>query len=141
MNDQAQNRAKRQHLNMSPEGSNVTFQAYRHLKHLLLMWAMGTGKNREGDPQHHLNISYKDVGNVSASREAVQVNSYQPSMSLNTIPKHNSFPSHLLLLEAAIQKRYMPFPSLQRTFQNIGEAISKNHVKNVIDVHISALNG
>ena len=71
---------------------------------------MGTGKNREGDPQKHLNISYKDVGNVSASREAVQVNSYQLSMPLNTIPKHNSFPSHLLLLEAAIPKRVHALP-------------------------------
>lgn len=65
---------QRQCLDTSPEWSNIMVQLYRHLKHLAFMWSVGKGKNREGDPQQHLSISYKDTENVSASRGAAQFN-------------------------------------------------------------------
>lgn len=108
VNDQVQNRAERQHLNMSPESSNVIVQTCRHLQYLPCMYAVGTGKNGE------VILSSTSTSLIRMWEVFLQAekkpSGYQPLMLLNTIPKHNSFPSHLLLLEAAIPKtvRFLP---------------------------------
>jgi hypothetical protein len=68
----------------------------------------GTGKNR-GVILSSISTSLIRMWEMFLQAEK-KPSGYQPLMLLNTIPKHNSFPLHLLLLEASIHKRVCFLP-------------------------------
>lgn len=114
--------SQRQH-NMSPESSKCNSPDMLTPPASAMYVGRGTGKGSGTGKNRGVILSSISTSLIRMWEMFLQAekkpSGYQPLMLLNTVPKHNSFPLHLLLLEASIPKRVCFLPLFTETFCRI----------------------